>query len=97
VQHVVGPQANFIAGQTDDARIARPEHLDAHPAAQSNFFQPMYVVRISSDTTNKGGLSGGQLVQGNGFFNHDYQRVYTLVDIQIKDETSSLAILMPRR
>ena len=73
VQHVIGPQTDFIACQTNNAWISRPKHLDTQPVAQADLFQPVYVVGISSDATNEGGLSGGQLVQGNGFFNHDHQ------------------------
>ena len=58
----------------------------------------MYVVGISSDATNEGGLSGGQLVQGNGFFNHDHQRsMLVLCILNQSGPSSNILIVFGKR
>lgn len=46
-QALIGPQADFVAGQTDDAGIAGAEHLDGHALAEAKFVQVMNVFGLA--------------------------------------------------
>ena len=65
VQQIVGSQAHLATRHANDARIARPEHFDLRPAAQSQFLQAMNVVGVPDDAANMGRLSRGQILQRN--------------------------------
>ena len=61
VQQVVGAEADFVAGPTDDARIPRAKHLDFRAAAQSEFLQPVNVIGMTYDLDDLGEVPTGQV------------------------------------
>ena len=42
--HLVGPEAELLPVEPDDARAARPDHLDLGPVAQAHLPEPMHQV-----------------------------------------------------
>jgi hypothetical protein len=60
---IIGPQAQLIAGQSHDARAARPEHLDPGPAAKAELLQTKHVVRMAGNAADARGLAGLQVFQ----------------------------------
>jgi hypothetical protein len=66
VQQGVGAKADFIAGQTDDARITRPKHFDLRPAAQSELFELVNVVGVAEDAGDTSAMTDRKVLQRNG-------------------------------
>ena len=50
------PQADLVAGQSQNARIAGAEHLHRGSAAKAEFFEPLDVLAAADDPADDGGL-----------------------------------------
>jgi hypothetical protein len=71
VQQIIGPQAELVSGDAQDAGRASAEHLDSRSAADAEFLQAMNVVGTAEDAENGRRMTGGQILQRNGVGNHD--------------------------
>ena len=52
LEQVVGSEADFVTGESDNARVAGPEHLDLDAVAQPELLQSMNMVRLAIDSAN---------------------------------------------
>ena len=55
-----------MAGQTDDARISVPEHLDGRAASQPELFELVDMVRMAKNLGNASATANGKLLQRDG-------------------------------
>jgi hypothetical protein len=59
---LLGPQADFVSRQPEDAGIAGAEHLDPDARPQSELFQTMNVFPPAQQPADATGLPGGQVL-----------------------------------
>ena len=71
LQQIGSSEADLARGHAEDARIARPKHLDPGAAPQAEFFQPVHVVGLSGNPAYTSRLTGRQIAQRDRLVNHD--------------------------
>ena len=74
-QQLVGPQANLVSRQPQNAGIARPKHLDWVPPPKPELFEPVNVVGRAQDLGDSPGAARREQSQRNdsmgGAVRHD--------------------------
>jgi hypothetical protein len=73
-QAVVGPKTDLVACHANNARVSRPEHLDASSTPQTKFLQTMNILRMSMDAADMRGLTGSQLIERDRAIMHSELR-----------------------
>lgn len=71
IQKIIGPEAKFIAGDSQNARSAGAEHFNPRSATNAELLQTMNVVRIATYTKNGSRMSDGKMLQRDHVGNHD--------------------------
>ena len=66
VEQIVGPQADFAAGQTNNARITAPKHLNFRPPAQAKLRELVNLIGMTKDAGDTCTLADEKLFQRNG-------------------------------
>jgi hypothetical protein len=66
----IGSQAEFVAGDAKDARIAGAEHFDPRAASNTELFQAVDVVWLTEDAKDRSRLPGTKFLQEDSVSNH---------------------------
>jgi hypothetical protein len=62
-EQIVGPKAHLAAGQTNDARITAPKHLNFRSPAQAELRKLVNLIGMAKDARDTGTLADEKLFQ----------------------------------